>query len=128
MICGDFHVHTKFCDGSVGPEEMVRAALEKGMNAIGFSGHSHTRFDETWCMSEAGTRRYRREIARLKKTYAGQIAVYCGVEQDLLSDAPTEGYDYIIGSVHYLEKNGAHLPVDESAALQKDAAARHAAT
>ena len=64
MIRGDYHVHTSFCDGSCPPEEMVRAALEKGMDAIGFSGHSHTAFDESWCMSPAGTEAYRAEIAR----------------------------------------------------------------
>lgn len=125
MIRGDFHVHTTFCDGSASPEEMVRAALEQGMDAIGFSGHSHTGFDESWCMSADGTRAYRAEIARLKTAYAGRIAVYCGVEQDMCSDAPTAGYDYVIGSVHYLAADGAFLPVDESAWHQTDAAARH---
>ena len=124
MIRGDFHVHTTFCDGQASPEEMVQAALEKGMPAIGFSGHSHTRFDESWCMSRAGTRAYRREIARLKKACAGRIEVYCGVEQDMCSDAPTDGCDYVIGSVHYLRVGDAHFPVDESAELQLDAAAR----
>ena len=125
MIRADFHVHSTFCDGQASPEEMVRAALEKGMDAIGFSGHSRTAFDRSWCMSRAGTRAYRAEIARLKTAYAGRIGVFCGVEQDLFSDAPTAGYDYVIGSVHYLCVDGAYLPVDESAAHQTDAAARH---
>lgn len=124
MIRGDFHVHTCFCDGQASPEAMVRAALEQGMDAIGFSGHSRTAFDESWCMSEAGTAAYRAEIARLKRAYAGRISVYCGVEQDMCSDAPTAGYDYVIGSVHYLQVGGEYLPVDESAAHQTDAAAR----
>ena len=93
MIRGDFHVHTTFCDGGAGAEEMLCAALDSGLDAIGFSGHSHTAFDESWCMSVPGTRSYRGEIARLKAEYGGQIAVYCGVEQDLLSDAPAAGYD-----------------------------------
>jgi len=116
MTRGDFHVHTTFCDGAEAPEDMVRAALSRALPAIGFSGHSHTAFDESWCMSADGTQRYRAEIARLRQKYAGQIAVYCGVEQDLLSDAPTAGYDYVIGSVHYLSVDGDYLPVDESAA------------
>lgn len=124
MIRGDFHVHTTFCDGQASPEEMVRAALEQGMDAIGFSGHSRTAFDESWCMSEAGTAAYRAEIARLKRAYAGQISVFCGVEQDMCSDAPTSGYDYVIGSLHYLHVDGEYLPVDESAKYQTDAAAR----
>ena len=125
MIRGDYHVHTSFCDGSCPPEEMVRAALEKGMDAIGFSGHSHTAFDESWCMSPAGTEAYRAEIARLKARYAGKIRIFCGVEQGLYSDAPAAAYDYVIGSLHYLRAGDAYLPVDESAAHQTDAAARY---
>ena len=125
MTRGDFHVHTTFCDGKARPEAMVRAALKAGLPAIGFSGHSHTAFDESWCMSVAGTAAYRAEIARLKAKYGGKIAVYCGVEQDLLSDAPTAGYDYVIGSVHYLAADGACIPVDESAEDLRAAAAAH---
>ena len=125
MTRGDFHVHTDFCDGQASPEEMLRAALKRGLPAIGFSGHSHTAFDKSWCMSPEATAAYRAEIARLKDAYAGQIGVYCGVEQDLLSDAPTDGYDYVIGSVHYLRCGEAYLPVDESAQYQRDAAARY---
>ena len=39
MIFEDFHTHTTFCDGKNTPEEMVLAAIEKGMPRIGFSGH-----------------------------------------------------------------------------------------
>ena len=122
---GDFHVHTRFCDGAAEPEAMVRAALELGLDAVGFSGHSHTAFDESWCMSVPGTRCYRGEIARLKAEYGGRIAVFCGVEQDLFSDAPTEGYDYVIGSVHYLSAGGTYLPVDETPEELRRTAARH---
>ena len=122
MPLADYHVHTVFCDGKNTPEEMVKAALEKGMEAIGFSGHSHTAFDESWCMSVDGTAAYRKEIARLKKAYAGKIKIFCGVEQDYFSDASTEGYDYVIGSVHYLCVNGEYIPVDESAEDLKAAA------
>lgn len=122
MTRGDFHVHTAFCDGRSKPEAMVRAALKQGLPAIGFSGHSHTAFDESWCMSVSGTAEYRAEIARLKAKYGGKIAVSCGVEQDLFSDAPTAGYDYVIGSVHYLSVNGACIPVDENADILRAAA------
>jgi histidinol-phosphatase (PHP family) len=125
MTRGDYHVHTTYCDGKAKPEAMVRAALKAGLPAIGFTGHSHTAFDESWCMSPAGTAAYRAEIARLKAKFGGRIAVWCGVEQDLLSDASTDGYDYVIGSVHYLAVDGAYIPVDESAADLRAAAARH---
>ena len=42
MILTDLHVHTNYCDGKNTPEEMVLAAIEKGMECIGFSVHSYT--------------------------------------------------------------------------------------
>ena len=114
MQAFDLHTHTCFCDGKNTPEEMVRAALAKGLSCIGFSAHSHTAFDESYCLSVEGTAAYRAEIAWLKEAYAGQIRVLCGIEQDFYSDMPTEGYDFVIGSVHYVNKNGQYHPVDES--------------
>lgn len=125
MIRQDYHMHTTFCDGNNSAEEMVHAAMEKGMTEIGFSGHSHTPFDESWCMSVENTERYRQEIARLREKYAGQISILCGVEQDFYSDMPTDGYDYVIGSVHYMCVDGDYIPVDESAEILRQAAQRY---
>ena len=125
MTRADFHVHTTYCDGKGTPEEMVRAAIAMGLRAVGFSGHSRTAFDESWCMSEAGTAAYRAEIARLKAAYAGKIDVRCGVEQDLLSGKSAAGWDYVIGSVHWLDVGGTYVPVDESAKDLKRAAKQH---
>lgn len=114
MAYATFHNHTTFCDGKNTAEEMVQAAISLGCPALGFSGHSYTWFDETYCMSKAGTAAYKAEITRLKQAYAGTLRILCGVEQDYWSDAPTDGYDFIIGSVHYVQKNGHYLPVDNS--------------
>ena len=124
MTRADFHVHTSYCDGSASAEEMVRAALCRGMRAIGFSGHSYTSFDDC-CMTVAGTAAYRAEIKRLKEACAGKIAVYCGIEQDLLSDLPAEGYDYVIGSVHYLRCGDEYVSVDDTPEKLLAGAARH---
>lgn len=126
MIREDFHVHTTFCDGKNTPEEMVCAAIEKGMTTIGFSGHSPLRVGdgEKWAMSEAGAAEYRREITRLKERYAGQIRILCGVEQDLCSETGTEEYDYVIGAVHCLSKDGKYVSVDNTEADQKDSVSR----
>ena len=121
----DLHVHTVFSDGANSPEEMVRAAVGMGLDAIGFSDHAHTAFDESWCMAVGADAAYRAEIARLKAAYAGSIEIFCGIEQDLYSDTPTEGYDYVIGSVHYLRKDGVYLPVDETPELLRAAADEH---
>lgn len=125
MILQDLHVHTTYCDGKNTPEELVLAALNHGMKCIGFSGHSYTFFDESYCMSKQNTARYRAEIAGLKEKYNGKIKVLCGVEQDYYSEEPTVGYDYVIGSVHYIKADGEYIPVDESAEILKSAVQKH---
>lgn len=110
----DLHTHTTYCDGAASPGEMAAAALQKGLDCLGFSGHSHTRFDESYCMSAEGTAAYIRDVRALQREYEGRLRILCGVEQDLFSEAPTEGYDYVIGSAHYLKLGGEYRPVDES--------------
>ncbi len=115
MIKTDFHTHTNLCDGINSPEEMVIAAIEKGLTAIGISGHAYTSFDTEWCMSRADTEKYFEEIARLKKTYGEQIRIYGGLEWDFYSDGEKDKAEYLIGSVHYIEHNGIRRAIDESA-------------
>lgn len=115
----NFHTHTTFCDGKETAEQMVRAAVAKGFTRLGFSGHCFNTFrpqdQDVWCMSEARTAEYRAEVARLTAAYRDRIEILCGVEQDCFSTAPTAGYDYVIGSVHYVEQGGVYYCVDESA-------------
>ena len=62
----DYHVHTTFSDGENTPEEMVLAAIKKGLKEIGISDHSYTCFDESYCMQREKIVEYKREIAELK--------------------------------------------------------------
>lgn len=116
MMRADFHVHTTFCDGKDSPRRTVQAAIEMGLEAVGFSAHSYTDFDESYCIKKADIPAYRAEIAALQAEFSDKIRVFCGVEQDLYSAESTEGYDYVIGSVHYVEKDGRFYPVDNDAA------------
>lgn len=121
----NLHTHTSFCDGKNSPEEMVRSAVEKGFDVLGFSGHSYTPFDETYCMSLENTRRYQEEVRRQAETYRDQIRIFCGIEQDIYSDQPTEPYDYVIGSVHAVYRKdgrrGRYIYVDSDLAALKEA-------
>lgn len=110
----NLHTHTVFCDGKNTPEEMVQAALAARMEQLGFSGHSYTPFDGSCCMSPDRTEAYRAELARLREVYRGRLRILCGIEQDFYSPQPALHYDYIIGSVHYLWRDGVYCPVDES--------------
>lgn len=109
----DLHIHTPYCDGASPARESVEAALALGLETIGFSGHAHTPFDESYCMSVENTARYVSEIRALQAEYRGRIKILLGVEQDLYADPLSADYDYVIGSVHYLRLGDSFIPVDE---------------
>lgn len=113
MQLSNYHTHSSFCDGKDEPEEIVREALRLGCPELGFTGHAHVSFDDS-CMTTEGTEAYKREIRRLREKYRAQIRILLGVEQDYFSDLPTDDYEYVIGSVHYVLKDGRYLSVDES--------------
>lgn len=99
----DFHIHTGYCDGRGTPDEIVQAAIAKGLDIIGFSGHAHTSFDESFCMSVEATEEYEKAVREAAAKYADKIQVLCGIEQDYYSDQPTDRWDYVIGSAHYVK-------------------------
>ena len=111
----NLHTHTIFCDGANTPEELILEAFKKGFDSIGFSGHSYMkRLPKESTMTLENTEKYRKEIQRMKEKYAGQIKIYCGIEADFHSKVDLSGYDYMIGSVHYLEKDGIFLDFDRT--------------
>jgi histidinol-phosphatase (PHP family) len=61
--CG-YHTHTTFSDGKNSMEEMVLAAIERGMPAIGFSDHSDSPYQD-YCMRVAEYPAYLAELDRL---------------------------------------------------------------
>ena len=114
MIVSTYHTHSTFSDGKNTLEEMVLAAIDSGMKELGFSDHAPMTIDCEWSMAPEQTRDYIKEVKRLKEKYKDKITIYCGIEQDYFSVEPAD-YEYIIGSVHYVLKNGEYLPVDISA-------------
>lgn len=118
MQFSNFHTHTTYCDGNNTPEQMVKSAIRLGCKQLGFSGHSYTAFDESYCMSQWGTKQYEAEIHHLQQIYQEEIEIFFGVEQDYYSTSSTAEYDYVIGAVHYVKKGKEYLPIDESAQTQ----------
>lgn len=112
MIPSNYHTHTTFCHGNDTPEQLVLKAIELGCPEIGFSSHAFTSFDDSYGMTREGTEQYKACIRELKQKYADKIKIYLGIEQDFYSDDAPEGYDYVIGSVHYLYKDGKYLSID----------------
>ncbi len=125
MILQDFHIHSNFCDGHDTPADIAKVAYEMGIEKLGICAHSDTFFDRSYCLKEADYPRFQKEIARLKEEYENKMQIFCGIEQDYYSCAQTDGFDYVIGSLHYLKCGEDYIPVDESAQILRDAADRY---
>lgn len=121
----NLHSHTTYCDGSLTVEEMVQAAIVKGCDSFGFSGHSYMAFDPKPSMSPDETSRYILDVGRMKDKYSDKIEIFCGIEQDYHSEGPPIGFDYIIGAVHYLKKGDEYISVDTGEKHQKNAVDEH---
>ena len=116
----NFHTHTTFCDGNNSPEEMVQAAINCGMSALGFSGHAMVPFASDWHIAPREFQNYISEINSLKHKYSDKIQVFCGFEADFIpgfTKPDKEVYksfspDYLIGSVHYVQNERGFYTVD----------------
>jgi DNA polymerase (family 10) len=109
-MAADWHVHTKWSDGHGTPEQMVKAALARGLKLIAITDHSYSvrrRFAA-----------YVKELRRVQKRYADRISVLVGVEVDInrdgtlaLSEAQLKQLDMVIASIHrqHAEKVEARL-------------------
>ena len=114
----NLHTHTSFCDGRDTPEEMVEQALLLGFSSLGFSGHSYFYGSDYMpgVITEERTALCRNEVMRLKEKYRDRIKLYYGLEVEMFSEIDLSGYDYLIGSVHYLKAaGGGFLGFDRSA-------------
>lgn len=112
----NLHTHTVFCDGKDTPEELITHAISLGFESLGFSKHSHMR--PNYYVSDPGVDpidEYRREILSLKEKYRGRFGIFLGLEADMLYDGSLDGFDYLIGSVHYLALRGSRVPFDRTA-------------
>ncbi len=125
MQYANIHTHTTFSDGKNTPEEMVQKAIELGFSSIGISDHSETDFDLSYCMVSSDYEDYRKTVGGLKEVYGDRIDVFCGIEQDFHSSFSCDGFDYAIGSVHYILSEGEYFPVDISLNKQMDHIERH---
>ena len=109
----NLHTHTSFCDGRNSPEEIIHEAIRLGMDSLGFSSHAPCPVPEDSAgMKPDDVPAYRAEILRLREKYAGRLNIFLGLERDFFFFPDGDGWDYVIGSVHYVEKEGRALPVD----------------
>ena len=121
MRYSNLHTHSTFSDGKHSLEANVLSAIDKNMRSLGFSDHSFTAPDTSYCMKQEQYSDYCREVGELKKKYAGTLPIYSGLELDYYSDVDSSmPFDYLIASVHYIVKNGICYPIDHSPEQQLD--------
>ena len=117
----NLHTHSTYVDGKDTPEEMLLEAIKRGFDAVGFSEHTYLPTSNlSKQMNDEDTEKYKKEINALKEKYRGIIDVFCGLEYDSYSSVNTDGFDYIIGSVHYLDVNGRIVGFDKALAPTLD--------
>lgn len=109
------HTHSVLCDGKDTLEEMVLAAIEKGFDSIGFSGHSYVEEVGQYSMTEKDLPVYKAEILRLQQCYGDRIRIYCGLEKDNYATIQQGEFDYLLGSVHLIRRDDGVVFVDWSA-------------
>jgi len=100
----NLHTHTTYADGNDTPEQLVLEAIRRNFGSIGFSEHSYMSFSSyPHQMTVEKTENYKKEIRQLKTKYQDVIEIFCGLEFEMFSDVPADGFDYLIGSAHYLD-------------------------
>lgn len=122
MLPANYHTHNRWCDGEGEIEAVVRAALDAGLRQVGISSHAPVPFATTYALPLDRLRDYRAEVLRVRAAYAGRIEVLAGLELDAIpalrdfnrDRVLAAGFDYAIGSIHYLDADddGRPWPLD----------------
>ncbi len=111
----NLHTHTPRCHHARGTEEeMIRAAIEAGLNTMGFADHAPM-FCEDGFVSGIRMRLeelpgYVEILRKLRKKYAGVIEIPIGLEAEYFPDVfdtfldyiKKEGVEFLILGQHYL--------------------------
>ena len=113
----DYHIHSKLCGHGVGElEDYVRFAVQSGLPEMGFSEHifmywlPETARDPELAMPENAFEPYVREVRRLQAAYP-EIRLRLALEADFIVDHEADlrhvlgshEWDYLIGSVHFID-------------------------
>ncbi len=106
----DYHTHSILSDGNDKYEEMVRVAIAKGLDEIGFSDHVCLK-PVDWAIKMVDIPVMTEQILDLKLKYKDEINILYGIEMDYFPERETElkeliediPLDYVIGSVHFIE-------------------------
>ncbi|HBX24073.1 MAG TPA: PHP domain-containing protein [Desulfotomaculum sp.] len=124
MLLPDYHIHTARCGHAAGRmEEYIEHALALGLKEIGFADHIPMYWlqegdrDPELAMPECDLGDYVAEVERLRKLYP-DITIRLGIEVDYIPGHENQArsilerypFDYVLGSVHYLDGWGFDNP------------------
>jgi histidinol-phosphatase (PHP family) len=132
MTLIDLHTHTYRCHHAKGTsEDIVKAAIQKGMKAIGINDHFPMRYlpapipVQDYAMELSEVPDHIKEIKQVREKYKGKIDVLIGSEVDFYDPAIDtikqslepymDDFDYLYGSVHTV----LGFPVDDDKFLRK---------
>ncbi|MDQ6960792.1 MAG: histidinol-phosphatase HisJ [Mariprofundaceae bacterium] len=110
----DYHMHTPRCHHAKGDvREYAEAAIAAGLTEIGMSDHSPMPkgFGDDWRMDMQELTDYQREVESVRDDVSGTLIVRVGLEADFRRGSEIDvaamidayDWDYVIGSVHYIE-------------------------
>ncbi|MFT5659656.1 MAG: histidinol-phosphatase (PHP family) [Sulfurimonas sp.] len=112
----DLHNHTTLCNHAQGTiDEYIIQAIQSGTKIFGFSEHAPMDFDQKYRLSFEQMNVYQDNVLRAKKKYVNDIEILLGYEVDFLEGHMDErvlhaDVDYLIGSVHFIDKWGFDNP------------------
>jgi histidinol-phosphatase (PHP family) len=112
----DIHNHTSRCNHAEGTvDEYIQRAIELGIDIYGFSEHAPMDFDEKYRLPFCDMGAYVNDVLEAKERYKNDIEILLGYEVDYLPGHMDDRVlnaevDYLIGSVHFIDKWGFDNP------------------
>jgi len=112
----DMHNHTTRCNHATGTvDEYITRAIELGIDIYGFTEHAPMDWDEHYRLSFDEMVEYEADILSARDRYASQIDIRLGYEVDWIegmvdSRVVEADVDYLIGSIHFLDRWGFDNP------------------
>lgn len=111
MYLVDYHTHSKYSmDSQAKPEDVCRAAVQKGLQEIAVTDHFDPTAADEDCRKNYDADAVQAEIMRMKEQWQGKLKVLYGLElgqahkyQPAAERILTRPFDYVIGSMHNIE-------------------------
>jgi histidinol-phosphatase (PHP family) len=96
-------------------DEYIEKAISENIDIFGFSEHAPMDFDQNYRISFDHMSRYESMVKEAKKKYADKIEILLGYEVDFIPNLVDQrvldaDVDYLIGSVHFLDRWGFDNP------------------